>query len=623
MSGSKQQSKPGLSASSHRGADALTWPIGAAFVAVLSATFVVGVWWMARGAADAHREAEVRRIESLADNLSITIEPLLASEELSAVRRVLSETALANGFDVCQISLLNGEALADADLNQPQMSVIPAAWPGSAPSEANTRVTGKRLTLVRPIPVVGKGAAELVIEMPIASASVWNSQSLPGAALIGAVGLGALLLTYRRVRGRLMALSLIRGSLWDAAGGDLSAQSLQVDPRWGKEASGWNRLLRQRQAQEEDSLNEQLDALSERVGVGGPLESGCGALWLGLVLFDTQGRTVYANGAAAAMLTIPKDEMVSQAVEDLALDGRVVEAIRLSLRGSGPARNSIECDADRDQSECVLRMTIRPLATPAGLGTSGTGHGSSGAMLVIEDVTQMRVAEAGRHDFVAQATHELRAPLTNIRLYLDTAQDEGEDDPKIRGEALNVIGRESQRLERLVGDMLSVSEIEAGSIALKSNDVRLDELFGNLESDFGAKARDSEIDLVFDLPPKLPVIHGDREKLSIVVQNILGNALKYTPKGGDVRVNVDVTSSQLTLEVIDSGIGISEEDLPHVFEKFYRANDTRLGEITGSGLGLALAREIALLHGGDLVVESELNEGSTFKLILPIVVEGV
>jgi len=193
----------------------------------------------------------------------------------------------------------------------------------------------------------------------------------------------------------------------------------------------------------------------------------------------------------------------------------------------------------------------------------------------------------------------------------------------LRGECLNVIARETQRLNRLVGEMLSVSEIEAGAMALKKDDIRLDSLFGDLQGDYAALAAEKQITMEFDLPPKMPVIQGDREKLAVVVQNLLGNAIKYTPEGGEVRVFVEMSERELTLEVSDSGIGISEEDVEKVFEKFYRANDPRVGDITGSGLGLALTSEIVRLHGGDLTVESELNEGSTFKMTLPIRVEGM
>ena len=119
------------------------------------------------------------------------------------------------------------------------------------------------------------------------------------------------------------------------------------------------------------------------------------------------------------------------------------------------------------------------------------------------------------------------------------------------------------------------------------------------------------------MPPKLPVIQGDRDKIALALHNLIGNALKYTQSGGRVVVNVEERPGQVVFKVSDTGIGISQEDLTKIFERFYRARDPRVTEVPGSGLGLALAREVARRHGGEVAAESELNKGSTFTLTLP------
>ena len=605
-----------IEAAPHAGAggrgEALTWPIGAAFVVVLLLTYGAGMWWMSRTATDQSQQDAVAKAHALADQLSVSTEPLLAAGELSAVRRLLSETALHNGFDVCQLTLADGQTLVDADLSKPQMTVMPASWPGEVTSSAETRVVAGRVQLTRPVPIPTHGDAALHIEMPLPMSSASLAPALPGAGVIGAIGLGVLLLVYRKVRSRLGVLTMIRGALYDAEQG-VEPDALRLDPRWAHEAAGWNRLLERFTAEDDAAIDQQLDAMGSRVGKGGPLETGCDGLWQGLVVFDALGAVSYANGAACVALRWNRDEVVGQPLADASLDDATREAVSLAYVGKGPARATLEHEQTYAGGTNVLRHTIRPV---------GSGE-TTGALLVIEDITQQRVAETSRHDFVAQATHELRTPLTNIRMYLETALEDGAEDAELMGECLNVIGRESQRLERLVGEMLSVSEIEAGAIALKRDDVRLDALFKDIESDYAAKAVEQKIELTFDLPPKLPVVQGDRDKLAVVLQNLLGNAVKYTPDGGEVRVHVEVSATELAVEVTDSGIGISEEDQERVFEKFTRANDARIADITGSGLGLALAREITRLHGGELSVESELNEGSTFKMVLPIKAEGV
>jgi signal transduction histidine kinase len=165
--------------------------------------------------------------------------------------------------------------------------------------------------------------------------------------------------------------------------------------------------------------------------------------------------------------------------------------------------------------------------------------------------------------------------------------------------------------------MLSVSEIEAGSFKLRAGDVRLETVFEELKSDFGPQAEEKHQKLSFDLPPKLPAIQGDRDKIVLALHNLIGNALKYTPESGNVNVKVEVDGQRLVVEVTDTGIGISQDETDLIFEKFYRAKDKRVSDITGTGLGLALAREVVRLHGGDISVRSELNKGSTFTMSVP------
>ena len=269
-------------------------------------------------------------------------------------------------------------------------------------------------------------------------------------------------------------------------------------------------------------------------------------------------------------------------------------------------------DGDSDGVGAVLRFTMRPLRR----------EDPSAAVIVIEDVTQQRVADDSRSTFVTQVAHELRTPLTNIRLCAETAIDEGHADPETRAQCLNVINQETRRLERVVNDMLSVAEIEAGSIELRKDDVRLDALFEDMQAECSAEAKEKGTSLEFNLPPKLPVIKGDRDKLTLALHNILNNAIKYTPQGGRITVNVDVENDEVTVDIVDNGIGISEEDMVRIFARFGRANDPRVAEITGSGLGLSLAREIVRLHGGEIRVESQLDKGSTFSVRLPMHAEA-
>ena len=245
------------------------------------------------------------------------------------------------------------------------------------------------------------------------------------------------------------------------------------------------------------------------------------------------------------------------------------------------------------------------------------------AVIFIEDVTQIRLASQSQNAFIAQATHELRTPLTTIRLYCEEAVEAGSEDEQIREKALNVISSETRRLERIVGDMLSVSEIEAGSMTIRREPMRTEQLFDELREDYRAQADEKSIELVFDLPPKFPTIQADRDRLGQALHNLIGNAIKYTPSGGKIEVSVQFDGNDaMTVSVSDNGIGIDESQQERIFERFCRAEDRRIAQVTGSGLGLALARQVVRLHGGDVTVESEIDQGSTFRLFIPGVVES-
>jgi signal transduction histidine kinase len=351
-----------------------------------------------------------------------------------------------------------------------------------------------------------------------------------------------------------------------------------------------------------------------RMGRDGDLFSLCDAMWQGLVLVDDRMRIKYANGAAAVFLRVKREDMLGKDASAFFTDAKVLGSLKTLTSGSARGRTVVEVDADKsaagpklEGTGSVFRYSMRPVRKEDG----------AAALVVIEDITQQRVAEESRHSFVASATHELRTPLTNMRLYIDSLLEEPDQDVQKRTEAVNVLSQEVRRLERLVGDMLSVAQIESGSVRLNKGDVRLEPIFEELKSDFGEQARQKTITLRFDLPPKWPRMEGDRDKIVMALHNLVGNAIKYTPPGGEVVVRVGGDDKSFLCEVIDNGFGIKDEEQTLVFEKFYRAKDKRLVGITGTGLGLAIAREVIRLHGGDIALKSQIDKGSTFTMTLP------
>jgi signal transduction histidine kinase len=236
-------------------------------------------------------------------------------------------------------------------------------------------------------------------------------------------------------------------------------------------------------------------------------------------------------------------------------------------------------------------------------------------------VTQAKEAERARDNFLYHVTHELRTPLTNIRAYAETlSQGVIEDEQTIR-ECYNVIMGETQRLNRLVEDILNVSQLEVGSARLDVGDVQMDKLLRSVVQDMQGTADAKNIEMVLNLPAKMPQLRGDKERLAVVFTNLVGNAIKYTPQSGRVDVRCAADAGRLRVAVGDTGYGIKPEDQEKIFDKFYRvSDDERVAKIPGTGLGLAIVKETLRLHGGSIIVESTIGQGSTFTVTLPAVV---
>jgi len=581
--------------------------LGAAAMGLFIMALATSYFCAARAHRNAVREARRDEVESLANLLTQSCEILLADNELSAARRIVSQSARDHGLSTLRITLPDGQVLADADPRGITLMELPEPWIGKAPPQTVGTVRSDVLSF--PMAVPGHGPAMLEVTAPPMSPGTFFMDVQAGAGITAGLGLVALLGLYHLARTRTRGVLAVCDALRDYQGGETSFESLKVNGQWGPAAQAWNAVVHHKAAEAQAAVEESaLQLLRERRSEHGSLNAACDALSQGLILVGEDLRARYVNGAAAVLLQVDKEKLQQEDVTDLLPDHRVVQAVRESTGNATRGRTVVEIQRGESLEAAVLRFVVRPIRR----GDSGA------AMVVIEDITQQRVAEKARHLFVAQATHELRTPLTNICLYAETGLDEGENDPAVRLNSLNVINQEARRLERMVSDMLSVAEMEAGSLRLRRDDVRLDELLAQLRADHEASAKEKGIEMSFQLPPKLPVLQGDRDKIALGLHNLLGNALKYTPEGGKIAVKVSTEARKLLVEVTDTGIGISPEECEHVFDKFYRSQDHRVDKVTGTGLGLAIAREVIRLHGGEITVQSQLDKGSTFALSLPV-----
>jgi PAS domain S-box-containing protein len=582
---------------------------GLVLAVILLLSMAATAYWTMRVQRNTQEAAQAAEIQSLGALLSETAALMLSVEELSSVRRMITDVGRTYRLKECRIVLPDGQIVADADPSRITTPSLPLTWTGGRADGAIDESTDEEARWSYAFSIRGRGNArlDLVASAPHTFDHYWHAQA--GVAVIGGAALLLLLLIYRRIRTRVVAMGIIREALLAIDKGEKNPYILALHDEFGPEARAWNQLLSDRERLEKQSLaNRVEEAMSSRQSVGRQLQSLCDAMRHAVILVDRSLCVTYANGAAAVYLGAGPDEITGRKLRDLVPAREVLDAVRAAIANPVRPWVSVEVGEQILDTSSILRFSVRPLRR----------EDASAAMITVEDITQQRVADEARNAFITQVTHELRAPLTNIRLSAETAIEDGEEDPQARAKCLNVINQEAKRLERVVSDMLSVSEIEAGSLNLNKDDVRLDVLFSELEADYAEQAQARGVALELNLPPKIPVITGDRDKIALAVHNLVNNAIKYTPEGGQVTVNVEVENGDVIIGVTDSGIGIAESDVERVFEKFYRARDERLADITGSGLGLALAREVVRLHGGDIRVESEIDKGSTFTLTLPV-----
>jgi signal transduction histidine kinase len=232
--------------------------------------------------------------------------------------------------------------------------------------------------------------------------------------------------------------------------------------------------------------------------------------------------------------------------------------------------------------------------------------------------TRIRTAQLSQRQFVANVSHELKTPITIIQGFAQAMLDGTVDTPESEKKAAHVIFDESGRMHRLVVDLLELARLDAGTFDLKHESVDMNLLLQHVVEGFSPQANNRQVNIEIHYA-NLPLIYGDGDRLSQVFTNLLDNALKFTPNGGTVKIRTENDASELRVDITDTGVGISSDKLPYIFERFYQVDPSRKGgEEHSAGLGLAIVREIVLAHHGTITAQSSPGQGSTFTVRLPL-----
>ena len=322
----------------------------------------------------------------------------------------------------------------------------------------------------------------------------------------------------------------------------------------------------------------------------------------GLLVVDVNRRVILANRAFRKLFGL-RQIATGEPLLDILRNPAVEQLIHDALHSPKWERTELSVE-DRD-----LEISAVPIRND--------GDGVTGAVVLFHDITQLKRADKVRRDFVANVSHELRTPLSILRGYIETLLDQPETS---RGELvriLEVMERHSNRLGLLVEDLLTLAQLESTTPDLQLSDVNLRELLDNVIRDWEKKFVEKKLRVTVDVTPDSRLVLADETRLQEVLYNLLDNAVKYSRENGQIDFQVQRWNGEIAVSVIDDGIGISKGDLPRIFERFYRADKARSGELGGTGLGLAIVKHIAQLHGGRVEAESELGAGTTIRVILP------
>lgn len=328
----------------------------------------------------------------------------------------------------------------------------------------------------------------------------------------------------------------------------------------------------------------------------------------GIIAVDADLRVIFVTSVAKKLLGIVGNAeglLIHEASKDVRLD----ELFKEAMRQDGVYTNEVAARTAVGRGHRPLRLYVSCMRQEGRI---------VGALAIVEDITELRRLEQVRTDFAANVSHELKTPLTSIQGFVETLDAGAIDNPEMAHKFLRIIMMETERLTRLINDILSISKLESGDTEVATERIRLDKKAHDVCEMLSIHASEKQVTINNRLNDEPVYIIGNPDRVEQLLINLTENAIKYNKPGGSVTVQVFANENEANVTISDTGIGIAEEHLPRLFERFYRVDKGRSRQMGGTGLGLAIVKHIVKSMGGEIEVQSKLGEGTEFLITLPL-----
>lgn len=571
------------------------------------------------------RELETKMISNFDSQMSLnagflekTLQPILMADDTEkleeSVQTILSDFTGANiletqvmdeqgyilGINDQTLQSLIGTKSTDRDVQQVILLDAPSSYQ-YVKEDTNSRVL-KNISPIYSMDNTGTLIGVLVMESNIES--VYSQMSQTVSIFLNASVVAIIITIVLAViisRGITRPISEMRRQTANIADGDYSGKvTVYGADELGELAETINDLsYKVKDAQETtESERQRLDSVLRHMTDG-------------VLATDRRGKIIIINSRAMDLLSISQDKAIGQSIMKVLKLGE-----KFTFRQLLETQDELILNIPTDDQDTILRGEFSVIQRESGF--------ISGLVCVLSDITEQEKVEQERRSFVSNVSHELRTPLTSVKSYTESLIDGAWEDEEIAPEFLKVISTETDRMIRMITDLLNLSRMDQGKQDLNREFVSINELVAHIIDRFemvlkSEQYRNKKYTIERDFTQRTLWVEIDQDKFIQVIDNIMNNAIKYSPDGGKITCKLMETHNSVVISVTDEGLGIPRKDIGHVFDRFYRVDKARARSMGGTGLGLAISKEVVQLHGGKIWVTSVENKGSTFFISLPYI----